>query len=57
MNWHTDVVDAEHFQFLLDTVRGTGGTVTNSCPCPAGYSVTYVTLDDWITAAAIMGHP
>jgi hypothetical protein len=57
MTWHTEVVNAEHFQVLLDTVRGTGGTVTNSCLCPAGYSVTYVTLDDWITAAAIKGRP
>jgi hypothetical protein len=53
MTWHTDIVDAEHFQFLLDTVRHTGGTVTSSRPCPAGYSVTYVTLDDRATTAAL----
>jgi hypothetical protein len=45
MTWHTEIVDAEHFQRLLDTVRRTGGTVTNSRPCAAGYSVTYVTLE------------
>jgi hypothetical protein len=45
MTWHTEVVDAEHFQVLLGAIRRTGGTVTNSCPCPAGYCVTYVTLD------------
>ncbi|MDQ4055065.1 MAG: hypothetical protein M3237_20545 [Actinomycetota bacterium] len=46
MTWHTEVVDVEHFQARLGTVRRTGGTVTHSCPCPAGYSITYVTLDD-----------
>jgi hypothetical protein len=45
MTWHTEVVDAEHFQALLGTVRSTGGTVTHSYPCLAGYSITYVTPD------------
>jgi hypothetical protein len=43
MIWHTEVVDADRFQVLLATIRSIGGTVTSSCPCPDGYSITYVT--------------
>lgn len=45
MTWHTEVVDADHLQVLLAIIRRIGGTVTRSCPCADGYSITYVTLD------------
>jgi hypothetical protein len=45
MTWHTQVVDADHLQVLLANIRNSGGSVTSSCPCPDGYSITYVTLD------------
>jgi hypothetical protein len=30
---------------MLRTIRQAGGIVTGSCPCPAGYRVTYVTVE------------
>lgn len=46
MTWHIEVVDADHLRVLLRTIRVSGGTITCSRPCPNGYSVTYVTLDE-----------
>jgi len=46
MTWHFEVVDANHLQLVLGTIRNSGGTITNSRPCPDGYSITYVTLDE-----------
>lgn len=43
MTWHTEVVAREEFQAFLGAVQRTGGTITSSCPCTDGYSVTYVT--------------
>ena len=45
MTWHTEVVAGALFQALLRAIRQAGGTIITSCPCPAGYSVTYVTVD------------
>jgi hypothetical protein len=45
LNWHIEVVDADHLRDLLGTIRTSGGTITCSRPCPDGYSITYVTLD------------
>jgi len=45
MTWHIEVVDANHLQVLLGTIRNGGGTITSSRPCPNGYSITYVTID------------
>ena len=45
MTWHTEVVASDLFQALLRTIRQAGGIITGSCPSPAGYHVTYVTLD------------
>lgn len=46
MTWHTVVAATEEFQRLLGTIRQAGGTITRSCPCPAGFLVTYVTRGD-----------
>ena len=45
MTWHTEVVASDLFHAMLRTIRQAGGLITASCPCPAGYSVTYVTVD------------
>jgi hypothetical protein len=45
MTWHTEIVASDLFQAMLRTIRQAGGIITGSCPCPAGYSVTYVTVD------------
>jgi len=45
MTWHTEVVPETDFQILLRTIRRIGGTITSSCPCPAGYRVTFFTID------------
>jgi hypothetical protein len=45
MTWHTEVVARDLFQAMLRTIRRAGGIVTGSCPCAAGYRVTYVTVD------------
>ena len=45
MTWHTEVVASDLFQAMLRAIRKAGGIITASCPCPAGYSVTYVTVD------------
>jgi hypothetical protein len=46
MTWHTEIIRKDDLSALLGTIRSTGGTITSSRPCPSGYSVTYVTLDD-----------
>ena len=46
MTWHIEVVDANHLQVMLGTIRNSGGTITSSRPCPDGYSITYVTFDE-----------
>jgi hypothetical protein len=43
MTWHTVVAAKEELQVLLGTIRGAGGIITRSCPCPAGFLLTYVT--------------
>jgi hypothetical protein len=43
MTWHTEVVAPGEFQAFLGALQRTGGTITSSCPCSGGYSVTYVT--------------
>lgn len=45
MTWHTEIVATDLFQAMLRTIRQAGGIIIGSYPCPAGYSVTYVTLD------------
>ncbi|MGA8247717.1 MAG: hypothetical protein WB797_12500 [Nocardioides sp.] len=45
MTWHTEVVASDLFQARLGAIRQAGGTIIASCPCPAGYSVTYATVD------------
>ena len=45
MTWHTVVAAQDEFHVLLSTIRKTGGIITNSCPCPAGFRVTYVMLE------------
>jgi hypothetical protein len=44
MTWHTEVATSAGFLVLLSNIRRIGGIITNSCPCPSGYRVTYVTL-------------
>jgi hypothetical protein len=46
MTWHKVVAAGDEFQVLLGNIRSTGGIITRSCPCPAGFLVTYVTLGD-----------
>jgi hypothetical protein len=46
MTWHTAVAAKDELQNLLGRIRRAGGIITRSCPCPAGFSVTYVTLGD-----------
>jgi hypothetical protein len=46
MTWHTEVVPKDALRVLLDRIRRTGGTVTNSRTCSSGYRITYVTVDD-----------
>lgn len=43
MIWHTVVVATDEFQRMLGTIRQAGGIITHSCPCPAGFLVTYNT--------------
>lgn len=45
MTWHTEVGASDLFQAMLRTIRQAGGIITGNCPCPSGYSVTYVTVD------------
>jgi hypothetical protein len=45
MTWHTEIVCKEEFVTLLATIRALGGTIMRSVPCPAGYSVTYITYN------------
>ncbi len=47
MTWHTVVVAADEFQRLLGAVRTAGGVITGSCPCAAGFRVTYVTNESY----------
>lgn len=46
MTWHTIVAAVDEFQVLLSNIRSAGGIVTRSCPCSAGFRVTYVTVGD-----------
>ena len=46
MTWHTVVATTDQLPALLRDIRSTGGTITSSCPCPAGCSVTYTTAGD-----------
>ena len=43
MTWHTAVAAADELQRLLGAIRTAGGVITGSCPCAAGFQVTYVT--------------
>ena len=43
MTWHTVVAAADEFQRHLAVIRTAGGVITGSCPCEAGFRVTYVT--------------
>jgi len=43
MTWHTVVAAADEFHRLLGAIRTAGGVITGSCPCPAGFRVTFVT--------------
>ena len=45
MTWHTVVAAADEFQRLLGAIRTAGGVITGSCPCTAGFRVTYVTRE------------
>lgn len=45
MTWHTVFAATDEHQRLLGTIRQTGGVITHSCPCSAGFLVTYVTVD------------
>lgn len=45
MTWHTVLAATEEFQGLLGAIRTAGGIITRSCPCPAGFLVTYVTSE------------
>jgi hypothetical protein len=45
MTWHTVVATVDQLPALLIDIRSTGGTITRSCPCTAGFSVTYVTSE------------
>jgi len=45
MTWHTVVAAAYDFQRLLGSIRIAGGVITRSCPCAAGFLVTYVTSE------------
>jgi hypothetical protein len=44
MTWHTVVAARDELPVLLGSIRSTGGVITSSLPCPAGFTVTYVTL-------------
>jgi hypothetical protein len=46
MTWHTAIAAKDEFQALLATIRKARGIITHSCPCSAGFLVTYVTLGD-----------
>ena len=46
MTWHTVVAATDEFQRLLGAIRTAGGIITRSCPCPAGFLVTYITSED-----------
>ena len=46
MTWHTVVATIDQLPALIRNIRSTGGMITRSCPCPAGFSVTYVTDGD-----------
>ena len=43
MTWHTVFATTDKHQRLLGTIRQEGGVITRSCPCSAGFLVTYVT--------------
>lgn len=46
MTWHTVVAAEEELQQVLVAIRREGGIVTSSCPCAAGFTLTFVTLED-----------
>ena len=46
MTWHTVVAATDEFPRLLGAIRTAGGVITRSCPCAAGFLVTYVTCED-----------
>ena len=46
MTWHTVVATRDQLPALLRNIRSAGGTITRSCPCPGGCSVTYITVAD-----------
>lgn len=46
MTWHTAIAAKNELQVLLGTIRSAGGIITRSCPCSAGFVVTYVTVGD-----------
>ena len=43
MTWHSTTVPTDRLAALLMTIRGTGGTVTNSKPQVDGVRVTWTT--------------
>ena len=45
MTWHTEIIPRDKLQLVLGTIRRTGGIITRSCPCAAGFLVTYVTQE------------
>jgi hypothetical protein len=46
MTWHTVVVADRELRRVLGTIRTAGGIVISSCPCSAGFRVTFVTTGD-----------
>ena len=46
MTWHTVIAARDELGGLLDTLRSAGAVITRSCPCTAGFQVTYVTIGD-----------
>lgn len=46
MTWHTVVAAKEQLPVVLGSIRGEGGIITSSCPCQAGFLVTFVTPED-----------
>jgi hypothetical protein len=46
MTWHTVVAATEELRLVLGTIRTAGGTITSSCPCSAGFLITFVTTGD-----------
>jgi hypothetical protein len=46
MTWHTVIAATDEFGRLLANLRSAGAVITGSCPCTAGFQVTYVTIGD-----------